>query len=455
MNYRVTDLLKNYVDKNSKLILIHVTNKSINNLLELVGKTNNSKIYSYNYDKIYEILKENNIEPAEYTFLFYIFYNETVGFPKKLLLAHKSITSAPLSFMEVEKYGKGMIYKPVGKKNYDAFGLIYADTGIVKDKNINLIKNEYLTEINNTLNTNGVGTLNEFRTLNHRNHKNYEFLKYKFLEKSGKEFKLKDYDNRYITNLDDDLVLRDKNYERYQQIIYTSNGELNINNKCINMEDNGKLSLKKCENKIEQKWYPIDNNIVSEKNNQCISSINQELLVDDCSNLDRETKEWTFENISGFGVNDYQYPKNRGKRVVLVNSDNPWYVNKDITQIIPYMEYKDVEEAEKKIQIKENREQERIDENNELLIDQSNFDLHMMDPRYSKSAKFISKFNLDPTRQDMGYGYSYASRQGKKCDENIVEGFDYNYFNTQNIILFTTIVILIIFIVKYVNYKNK
>ena len=84
-----------------------------------------------------------------------------------------------------------------------------------------------------------------------------------------------------------------------------------------------------------------------------------------------------------------------GKEVILMEPDVPWYINLGVRKPIG-------------------------------LIKPKYTELNRVD--YRANADFTSDFVLDPTRPDMGYGYSLSDRKGEPClckaDCNKVEGFD-------------------------------
>jgi len=111
----------------------------------------------------------------------------------------------------------------------------------------------------------------------------------------------------------------------------------------------------------------------------------------------------------------------KGKNVILVNTDDPWYINKEFT--IP---------------------QKYIDNNLSSLDNNLEYDY----------GDFNSYFNINNKRADLGYGYSYASRLGEKCNEHFTNTkkkinenniYDNDY---TSIIILLCILLIIIFLYR-------
>lgn len=81
----------------------------------------------------------------------------------------------------------------------------------------------------------------------------------------------------------------------------------------------------------------------------------------------------------------------RGTKVVLVEPDMPWYIN-----------IKTPPEGILTVSKKKG----------------------FKNPPENNYAKFDSKFVMDPTRPDMGYGYSLKDRLGEPCAHNQTEHFN-------------------------------
>ena len=93
------------------------------------------------------------------------------------------------------------------------------------------------------------------------------------------------------------------------------------------------MILNPINNSLNNKWSVLNNNIISKKNNKCITADNNNdsLIIKDCndSNIDQQfTKE--LPAYQSTVRDDFKWKNIKGKSVVLSHNDNPWYLNKDI-----------------------------------------------------------------------------------------------------------------------------
>jgi hypothetical protein len=106
----------------------------------------------------------------------------------------------------------------------------------------------------------------------------------------------------------------------------------------------------------------------------------------------------------------------KGKRLVLVESDNPWYINKDNVIELKYIK---------------------------------NDNYFGVRSKYPVGAKFKSNTVYNPQSPNLGYGYSYADRK-----DVIIEKFSDNENNNANYVILVMIFIIVLLMV-YNFYKNK
>lgn len=149
--------------------------------------------------------------------------------------------------------------------------------------------------------------------------------------------KVTDISNKYITNVDNKALMKSKLYSKNQQLLYSSQGEFIVNDKCLTTNMDGDLVyFDDCKKDKNQTWELYNDKItLSEQKNKCLTSDNGNLKVLECKN-DNEMQNWNVEQPDVNKSTDYVLPKYKGKIVVLVESDNPWYLNKDITIPLQY-----------------------------------------------------------------------------------------------------------------------
>ena len=255
------------------------------------------------------------------------------------------------------------------------------------------------------------------------------------MDNSDNDFKLVGNDNKYLTvvNTTGEMtpVLKPKQHELNQTFSYNAQGDLIFDNKCLTynvknqniyfdscdakkkiaLSDNIPATfLSKAENKNKNKKWIIANNNVSPSNdlNKCLESgENDNVLIGNCNDSDEQI--WIIEDTDDI-ESDYALNKYHGKTVVLVESDNPWYINQDVT--IPQK--------------------------------MGNGKLNLYDiAKYRDNSNFKSTRILDSESPNLGLGNSYADRLGTKC--NRIENFG-EYKNNNYQILICIIIIIIIFL---------
>jgi hypothetical protein len=276
-------------------------------------------------------------------------------------------------------------------------------------------------------------------------------------------FKIMNSNGKYITTLPDSnkIVLKDKLNRIEQNVSYNAQGELIIDGKCITTSDGSTLKMDDCNNSKGQKWIIKNNKLILYDNKKCISdntnndntdndnTDNDNTYNDNTDNDNTDNDNTDNDNTDNIYNNDESdislracnqnttdsseqtwfqelIDKNKdnifkGKNVILVNTDDPWYINKEFT--IP---------------------QKYIDNNLSSLDNNLEYDY----------GDFNSYFNINNKRADLGYGYSYASRLGEKCNEHFTNTkkkinenniYDNDY---TSIIILLCILLIIIFLYR-------
>jgi hypothetical protein len=171
------------------------------------------------------------------------------------------------------------------------------------------------------------------------------------------KIKLTNVENNYITMVNGKPKLKGKRYSKNQLISYNAQGELMINDKCLTKNQN-EIVFSDCTKQDNQMWKIYEDKISpSADNNKCLTSNNEEIILSECNNTD--VQSWNMEYPDINKTTDTHYPEQKGRSVVLVDSDNPWYLNIDTTIPLLYdtklnlenMKYKnhaDIEEYNKK-----------------------------------------------------------------------------------------------------------
>jgi hypothetical protein len=231
--------------------------------------------------------------------------------------------------------------------------------------------------------------------------------------------KLTSMSGKYMTADNDtkNIKLKSKNKSPDQLLSYSAQGELIIKDKCITQPSgsNNPLYLSDCVGSESQKWDIIGNSIRPESDNQkCVSYDSDDTLISKtCDNSDSQSwqTEQSEDSNDSFKWTDYF-----GKTVVLVESDDPWYLNKDTTIPMEYLKQQNLQEM-----------------------------------YYRTNADYKPGRVLDENSPDLGFGYSYMDRAGQPCQK--IEGFNEGQSDSPNVLMILLCIILLIFIYKYFTKK--
>lgn len=230
------------------------------------------------------------------------------------------------------------------------------------------------------------------------------------------DIKLSNMSGKYMT-VDDDtknIKLKSKNKSSNQLLSYSAQGELVMKDKCITQPSGSgnPLYLSDCVGGDNQKWNMAGNSIQAETDNKkCVTYDDSETLVSKtCDNSDSQS--WQTEQ-SDSSTDSFKWTDYFGKTVVLVEADDPWYLNKDVTIPMNYWEQRDFQQ----------------------------------DLSYRQNADYKSGRVVDPNAKDLGFGYSYADRAGQPCQK--IEGFNEGQQESPNILIMLLCILLLIFIYKY------
>jgi len=153
--------------------------------------------------------------------------------------------------------------------------------------------------------------------------------------------KLTNIENKYLTMIDKKPKIKSKIFSKNQKISHGKNGELIVDGKCLFGTLNDNLYFGNCDsndnNNDDNKWIIDTNNKnVRNKNNKCLTSNDDDdIILKTCDNS-ISSQLWDIENSDIQSPSDYSYQNYRGKSVVLVDSDNPWYLNHDTTVQLQY-----------------------------------------------------------------------------------------------------------------------
>lgn len=392
----------------SKIILIHGPN--LVKLLKRLAKTKTSSIWEYDRKLIDPILKQHNLIPKMFLQLGHVYYDSNRDIDS-LILANRSICEIPQRFIVIDRYGDYDIVKPISDMPYEALGLLCITSNIDLD-DIGLLPKGIISTEKSDMNL----TANIYNLLSSKktdiNTINLSiFLSYD-KQNIKTNMKFVDINGNYLTAVDGELKTKTKMSNASQTFRYNAQGELIIDDKCLTVDKfKSKINLDSCSGDEHQEWLLTSSgSIKSKKDDLCLSTESDNVSVMACNNSS-DNQDWNIENDDTNATAIYTWDKYKGKTVVLVESDDPWYVNKDTTirQPYPKSEY------------------------------------NVSDLHYRDNADYESDFILDQDSHSLGMGHSYADHNGVSCNK---EGFG-DVSTSNQIIFYLCILLVILMIYRY------
>lgn len=422
--YKILDISNDPVLDNESLF-IKITDGNIKHLLEFLDKDIDYSIYNINMNIIKKILNEKNIASEVYKPFYQILVDENKKFPDYLMLAHNKICKTSKNHEYIMTFGSGYIVRSKEENEYKPYSVVYTKKYNEELPEYTLINKKFLSK---NISKRGLYMNSDLSSLSFSNSYNIEIPNYREEE----IFKLMDTNGNYLTESiinNNKLELKSDEYSNLQKMRYTVDGLLKLNNKCVEANNN-EINLNKCNNRIEQKWSKKNNTIKSQADNKCITSEpdTNTIKLLECKNPENQEEDqsqtWTYiksdEDSINTNINNHSWRSHKGKSVVLVNSDNPWYHNKDMT--------------------------------GEMKLQEEIYPYSLKGDIQYEYGEASSKFILDTTKRNLGLGYSYKDRLGKPCKidskGNIVEGFNGQKIESRiNKILDVLLIVLIVIII--------
>jgi len=413
----ITDLFGNNITSSSLFLIINSNN--VHKLLKKLAKEKTSSIWTYDRSIIDQIIEQHRLDPKNYLILGDVLYIPKYP-PKQLILVHKNLCKLPTQYLKIISYADGAIYKPISNdNNYNSIGLLFSKNLDTLDKNIGLIPQNIILTLKNPLASDNLA-MNDFNLLSTISN-NVFTIKRTALLKNKKHMKISNIDGLYITKNNTNAKIKNKLYSEDQTVTYNTQGELIIDGKCLTLPKintpNPELFFDTCNNNDNQKWNMYQGQIMPQSGKQqCLTSNDNNLSISNCTNSDAQTWDTEDDNINT--SSDYSWDTYKGKTVVLVESDNPWYINTGTTVM--------------------------------QKIHKSSDNLNVLRPT-ADIADFKSAINLDVNKPDLGLGHSYASRL-KKIENFESMSTTSGQSQQNNFILI--ICIIIIFLLIYKHFKQ-
>jgi hypothetical protein len=355
---------------------------------------------------VMQILSDSKIDKTIFKPFYQIFVESDGIFPSYIILVNSSIAMSGKRKHGMMGFGSGYIWSMHEDNSYVPFSVYY-----IKDVNNDgskyyIVNRKYL--LYSAGHRAGLFSAKNTKALSY-NH-SFTFTNTSRIKTNNDSFRLMDVDGRYITKSleNKNANLKSDEYREFQKVQYAVDGTLKIDGSCLTATSTDTIDIVPCDNTSDQKWAKSNSTFVSMSKDKCITSTPDKdtAYLTDCVSPHDEYSDrsqvWTVVDTENSldtksVLTDKTWKTQKGRAVVLVRADNPWYLNKDITTPLQFVEEK---------------EPEAYSEKHGKYI--------------YKNGNFKSNFVLDTSRPDLGYGHSYSSRQGKACyidkDGNIVDG---------------------------------
>lgn len=350
---KITDVFGNLVIKANVPILLIQTHSGTK-LLNKIAFENNNSIWEINEKEILTLLEKNEINGNLYkTMGHYWFPHIRCDIGIKIVLANINykFISFPVDFINIGSYSAGYIWKPICKNNFINLGLIYSKNKPKNESLCTIIK-DYTINYNGETDVMGNMTnYNEFYLLGMTEVLRITLFRSHFI-KNDKKLKIKNvHINKYLNSNTDNIIFENTPVD----LIYTINGQIKINDKCMeridnNPNDNISIELRNCNENISQKWFPFASNnnksyynLVSQNDllNMAVvgdgTDVIKQNVIATKSNITNPKKQiFKFENIENIKNNENNNNDEKKMNIdndvhlnyILVESDNPWYINK-------------------------------------------------------------------------------------------------------------------------------
>lgn len=422
----VSDLFGKKATNNSPIIAIS-SSESIN-LMNKIAKSQDTSIWAYDMQKISEILNLRNIDAKNFASMGHVFClpNKDVT---SIILGNLNWFQTANEYEIVTPYSNGKIIKPIlkdGTNTMCSLGLCFINDAQSSLPTVCVLPVQLFSNINLSSPSEGDLDATEFSLLASKKLGLNVINRNKLLKNESRNIKLMSYSGNYLTFVDSDVKTKQRQKSLQQSFAYNAQGELTTDGKCLTYAENN-VSAETCDEQHlnkNQKWLLSHSKILPSNDfGKCleVGKTNPNAYLRECDNTS-QNQDWSTESpdSDANADTDFIWDKYQGKTVVLVENDNPWYVNTDTTYKMPYV----------------TKQQNLRD-----------------DILYRNNQDYENKFVMDPKSPTLGYGYSFSDRGGIPCSG--VEGFGNISQNPMDLQILAIILILAILIFVYKYYKGN
>lgn len=292
-------------------------------------ETDFCSIWSVN-NKLKKLMELNGLDINTFNIAGHFWQSKQISNPQNVLLVNtnNNVSNCPIDYQLVATYKSGYIWKPICKPGFTSIGMLY---NVNKPSLFDMmtIAHNYIIPYHGWYDiVQNITNMNEFSLLGIIGHDRLTIDRTMLLTHDTKMSIVNN--NGKITPIVNSSPIISNNDSSW---IYTKSGEIKFNDDCLtNFESykkDGFVYLRPCGGSQTQKWFFSGNNdsssIVSQYDHTCIAEKNGYLKSSTCNNNDNQL--WKKINEEIIIINEPQK-----RRAILVESDNPWYINKQNTQ---------------------------------------------------------------------------------------------------------------------------
>ena len=296
----ITDHSGNNISNNSHFVVFQ--SDDITELLTPIAKSKQYTIYDYNRNVIDPLLSQKNVNPNIFLSSGHVIRSRVGTNPNKIILVNKNISKQPTSSELIMYFIGGQIINPTIENNES-----YSTLGFYFIKNDQVLNNNFIALIPTNL----------LEKLPHKN--NLAFGDYSIVGQV------------WTVNMKVSQEISTKKKPSRNDMSYNVQGELIANNNCLTLNDDSSVYFDTCDSTNKNQKWTVKNHKIKPLYNseECLeANYLDNMYIKSCQDI--ETQSWN--TLESDATPDNIWDKYRGKRLVLVQADNPWYIN---TQLDP------------------------------------------------------------------------------------------------------------------------
>lgn len=330
--FNVTDITGSTNINNDSPFIIVKSNNMHDHLVKITSD-NGYSVYRLNYQSLSKLVNKYSafIDMDNYMSIGDLCSSGEIT---DVILANKNTIASMNKYKKVGTIGNHTAWVGKATKNGNelrSIGVVLTEKDSPPKFNIPILPINYLVKMHF-----GGSKIrgNEFNILSYFTDGLWTIVVSKFMDHES-YFKYSNTNGKYLSSINSTLSMKDSK-DNMQNIRYTSDGQLMIDNKCITV-NNGKLILSVRSNTdLNQKWVKKADKFMSLSDsnfNKCLGiDKNNNVVLKNCP----KSVEWDFQNVDYIDVRNPKWKSVKGKSLVLVDRNDPWFLNKDIVDVIEH-----------------------------------------------------------------------------------------------------------------------